>query len=164
MLKDAVIPTTQTRVSAVSAQIPRRSRPNVGENLSADARNEQDDRRGGHGSEQLDLMMEQAAVVQNADDGDKRRARVNADHLRQRGAVHRHEQRDQHAQINRQAAEQRHRLDVHFARARMIHHPDAQRELPHRNGEPHGGNQANSKCNQARIHEKTKFSARSASP
>ena len=91
----------------------------------------------GHGSEQFDLMMEQAAVVQYADHGDERRARVNADHLRQRRAVHRDEQRDQHAQINRQAAEQRHGLDVHLARPWMIDHPDAQSELPHRNGESH---------------------------
>jgi hypothetical protein len=34
----------------------------------------------------------------------------------------------------------------------MIHHPEAESELPHRDGEPHGGNQTNGKRNEAGIH------------
>ncbi len=157
------MPTTQTTVSTVSAQIPGVPGQSFEKTSARIPEISRITAASGHRSEQFDLMMEQAAIVQYADNGDERRARVYADHLRQRGAVHGYQQRDQHAQINRQPAEQRHRLDVHLARARVIDHPDAQRELPHGNGETHRSDQANGECHQAGIHESPRFMIRSAS-
>ena len=96
MLKAAVMPTTQKMVKHDveddSSECPGRSCEKICARMPETIRNTA---ASGHADEKFDLMMEQAAVVQEADDGDEGSARENADDLLQRRAVQCEQNREQ---------------------------------------------------------------------
>ena len=97
------------------------------EKLGANAGRHQEKRGGGHGDEELHLMVKQAAVIQKADHGKSVAPARMPENLRERDIVQRKKHGKDKPEINRDAAKKRNRIDVHFARARLIHHSEAQR-------------------------------------
>ena len=106
-----------------------------------------------HGDEELDLMMQPSAIVQKTDRGDQRRAGDDAGALRARRAVEGEQNRQHHAAVHGEAAEQRNRLEMNLARSGKIDHADAQRERADRHGEHQRCEKSNDKGQHACGHE-----------
>ena len=89
MLNEAVMPTTQRTVkqpSKMTAGIPGNK---MGKKLRANSGSKQQQRGDRHADEELHLMMQQSAVIEEPDDCQKRGAGENSDDLLLRHAVQR---------------------------------------------------------------------------
>lgn len=120
--------------------------------LSANPGNEQENSRERHADKELDLMMEQAAVIEDASDADERGSGEDAGHLCACGAVERNERSKENAAIDGQATEQGHGREMDLARTGMIHHANAKSELADGNGETERSNESDGEGDQARVH------------
>ncbi len=59
--------------------------------------------------------------------------------------VQREQNRQDKRKVDGDAAEQRHGLDVNFARAGLVHHSEMQRQTPHGHRQPQRGDQRDGK-------------------
>ena len=148
MLKDAVMPTTQTTVRQPVEHDARGSGNEFRENLSANSGGEQEQRGHGHPDEQFDLVMQQAAVVEQSDHREQRGAGENSDDLLMRRAAEREQNGEHESEIDGDAAEQRNGAEVDFARAGMVHHPVTQREAANRDGQKQRADKGHGKGDQ----------------
>ena len=114
-------------------KIPALSAQEHTENLGANSANQQDRRRQGHAQEEFDLVMEQPAIVEDADSRDQRPADENAHDLRARRSVESKEHRNHHGGVHRQAAKKRDWLEMNFAWPGQVDHSYAQRKCTNRN-------------------------------
>ena len=105
------------------------------ENLRVNSAGEKNSGGERHGDEQFDLVMQPAFVVEEADGGDERGAGDDAERFERARAVEREQNREHDAALHREAAEERNRLQVDFARSGQIDHADAQSERANRDGE-----------------------------
>jgi len=80
-------------------------------------------------------MMEQAAVVQDADTRDERRSYKDAHNLGARRSVESQEHCDYHGGVHREAAKEWDRCEMNLPRPWQIHHSNAQSQSAHRNNE-----------------------------
>ena len=128
-----------------SAQIAAKK---VREKLRPNSGRHQEQRRGGHPDKKLHLMMEQAAIVQEADSRQKRGTGQDAENLGERNVVQRKQHGQDKPEVDRDAAQQGNRADVNFPRPRLIHHSESEREVPNRDGEPQRRQQGNRESDQ----------------
>src|SRR5579862_1239261 len=105
------------------------------EKLSVDSGRQEETRSGRHANEELHLVMQHAAVVEQADGRQKRRTGENARDLLLRRAAKGENHGDNESKINRDAAEKRDRLYVDFSRAWPIDHTVVESQTANRNGE-----------------------------
>ncbi len=103
--------------------------------MGANSGREQETRAGRHADEKLHLMVEHAAVVEQADGGQQRGAGENARDLLLRRAAQRENDSEHESEIDGDAAEQGNRLHVDFARAGAVDHAVAQSNAANGNGE-----------------------------
>src|SRR5271156_4271060 len=104
--------------------------------LRANAGSDQENGGERHGGEKFYLVMQQPAVVKEADNGDQRGAGQDADDLLHRRVMPRKQHSEDEAQINGDPAQQRNGIQMNFARPGFIHHAVAQREMADGHGEP----------------------------
>ena len=109
--------------------------------LRADAGSDQENGGDRHADEEFDLMVEQAAVVKEADDGEQGGSGEDADDLLLGDAVAGEENREHEAEVNRGAAQERNRIDVDFPRAGLVHHAVAEGQVADGDGERERGQQ-----------------------
>ena len=80
-------------------------------------------------------MMQQAAIVERADDQQQRGSRKDCENLAQRFARFGYHKPQKHGGVDGNSAQQRNGLEVDFSRTRSIHHTYVNGELPHRQGD-----------------------------
>src|SRR5215469_5762440 len=100
-------------------------------------------------------MMKFAAVIQNASDRQQRRAGKYADNFHPLCDRHSDGNGNDEAGVDRHSTEQRHRLQVHFARAWLIHKACVQGKLPHRPRQSKRCRQGNCERDRAAQYHKT---------
>ena len=100
-----MIPTTQNRVRPISRAGPDGPGNNADAYVSLHPQRHQRQGRQGHGDKQLDLMMQQVAVVQNADHQQQGGSRENTKDLAARGAVYKPEDRKDRPAVDRNSAQ-----------------------------------------------------------
>ena len=105
------------------------------DNSGADTRGNQEQCCDRHTDEELHLMMEESAVVEEADDREQRGSRKNADNLLLGRSVQREQDGQDEAEIHADPAEQRDRLEMDFARAGLVDHSIEQGIVAHGDGE-----------------------------
>ena len=113
----------------------------------------QDAGRDGHADEKLDLVMQPAAVVQDAGDGEQSSTRENGKDFGAKVTADREDDCKKESEVNGQAPKQRDWLQVDFARARMVHHADVKSQATHRPREAKGGQERNRKSNPGAGHD-----------
>src|SRR5271155_2464705 len=121
--------------------------------LRANAGSDQENGGERHGGEKFYLVMQQPAVVKEADNGDQRGAGQDADDLLHRRVMPRQQHSEDEAQINGDAAEERNGIQMNFARPGFIHHAEAQRQIANRRGEPQRREQRDGEGDQFRVVE-----------
>src|SRR5580704_8660241 len=121
--------------------------------LRANAGSDQENGGERHADEKFYLVVQQAAVVEEADDGEQRGAGKDADDLLLRRVVPREQHCEYEAQVNSDAAEQRDGIQMNFARPGFIHHAVAQREMTDGHGEPERGEQRDGEGDQFSVIE-----------
>ncbi len=135
MLNAAVMPTTHKTVRHQSRNRSDGAGNELRKKLRANAGSDQENSSERHADEKFYLVMQQAAVVEEADDGEQRGAGEDADDLLLRRVVPREQHGEYEAQVNSDAAEQRDGIQMNFAGPGFIHHAVAQREMTNRHGE-----------------------------
>ena len=80
-------------------------------------------------------MMEQAAVVEDADSRDEHRADKDACDLRARRSVEGEEYCDHHRSVHGKAAKKGDRRQMNLARSRQVDHSDTERQGAHGNNQ-----------------------------
>ncbi len=106
MLNEAVMPVTQNTVRKASAKWRAAAlREKYGKNLGVNAGGQQDEPGDRHAYEKLNLVVQQAAIVQRAYQNHQRRARENAETLGNRLAAGRYDNSQQYTAVNCDSAE-----------------------------------------------------------
>jgi hypothetical protein len=113
--------------------------------MRANSRCEEQPRGNWHGNKQLHLVVKQAAVIEEADERKQRRACKNADNLAGSRSVHGNQNSEDKTAVDGNAAEQRNRLEMNFARAWFVHKTYAKSELANRRREPDRGEKRDQK-------------------
>ncbi len=98
------------------------------ENLRANSAGQQYGGCQRHAHKQFNLVMEQAAVVEDADSRDERGSNEDAHDLGARRSVEGKERGDYHGGVHRQTTKKRDRGQMNFARTGKINHSHAKRQ------------------------------------
>ena len=158
MLNAAVMPTTQRIGEAPIENYSGEAGNELRKKLRANAGSDQEHGGERHGDEKFYLVMQQAAVVKEPDDREHRGACEDADDLLQRRVMPCEQHGKNEAQVNGDAAEQRDGIQMNFARAGLIHHAVAQRQMPDGHGEAQRRKQRDGERDQLRVIQHRYFS------
>lgn len=115
MLTAAVTPTTQKKVRRMENGEWKTER-----NGHVDAGSDEHESRQGHAEQQFDLMVQAAAVVQDADDGQEGGAGQDGDDLGARGAVDEQQEGDHSRSVDGHPTQQGYRDQVDLARIGLV--------------------------------------------
>ena len=146
-----MMPTTQNDRETAVQDHAERAVDEHREKLRADAGRQQETCARGHANEELHLVVKHAAVVEQADGGEQRGAGKNARDLLLRRAAQRKNDGKDKAKIDGDAAEERNRFEVNFARPGAIDHAVVERKAANGNGETQRSEKRDRECDQIGV-------------
>jgi hypothetical protein len=105
-----------------------------------------------HSHEKLDLVMKQAAIIENAYYQEQSGARQDAENLTSRLTLESEHDCNDCATVDGKATEQRHGTLMQFTRVGLVNHSQVEGQAPHRSRQAKGSGQSDSKDEHSGLH------------